>query len=179
MLDNVLLILAGLTGLGGFISILVNLLKMTGVIKPGTSDKWYGGINLVAFIAVSVVYFINKPVDWGVIDDWLRVFTALIGLVLQMFGGQVTYQVLKGAPLVGYSFDEEEEISLEDLAFYKTLAKTIVEYIEQCPAFAEFTSEEKKQRAMMEFANRAGELAIDEIDMFIESAVKEMSGALG
>ena len=103
MYENVLEILAGLAGLGGFISVLVNLLKSVGVVQDGTSEQWFGGINILAFIAVAVVYFLNVDVDWSNIDSWLQALASLIGLVIQLVGGKVAYNNLRGTPVVGYS----------------------------------------------------------------------------
>ena len=45
MLENILMIIAGLAGLGAFVSILINVLKKIGIIKDGQSEQWYQGIN--------------------------------------------------------------------------------------------------------------------------------------
>lgn len=107
MTNDILAILAGLAGLGGFISILVNVLKAVGVIKDGTSEGWFQAFNLVAFIAVAVVYFVKIPVDWSMVDDWLNLGMLLLGYILQIASGEFTYKTLKGkVPLIGFTFDE-------------------------------------------------------------------------
>lgn len=111
MLDDILLLLAGLTGLGALISAIVNILKVVGVVKDGTSDKWYQILNLIAFIAVAVIYFLNVPIDWANIDEWMHLLTAVFGFVLQILGGEVAYKTFKGKmPLVGYSFSEHKKV---------------------------------------------------------------------
>ena len=107
MLEEILRLLAGLAGLGGLISVLVNLLKAIGLVKDGTSEQWVQGFNLVAFIAVAVVYFMKVQVDWAQIDGWLGVLATFIGFVVQLFGSKVTYAVTRGAPVIGFSYSNK------------------------------------------------------------------------
>lgn len=110
MLEDILLLLAGLTGLGTLISVIVNLLKIVGIIKDGTSETWYQILNLGAFIAVAVIYFAKIKVDWSQIDQWLILLSALIGYVLQILGGKLTYTAIGGKlPILGYSFSEHSQ----------------------------------------------------------------------
>lgn len=107
MLEEILLLLAGLTGLGTLISVIVNLLKIIGIVKDGTSETWYQILNLVAFVGVAVVYFAKLEVDWGQVDQWLILLSALIGYVLQILGGKLTYQTIGGKlPILGYSHSQ-------------------------------------------------------------------------
>ena len=107
MLEEIMLLLAGLAGLGGLISVLVNLLKAIGVVKDGTSERWVQGFNLLAFVAVAIVYFTKIQVDWAQIDGWLEVLATFIGFVVQLFGSKVTYAVTRGAPVVGFSYSKQ------------------------------------------------------------------------
>ena len=107
MLEDILRLFAGLAGLGGLISVLVNLLKAIGLVKDGTSEQWVQGFNLIAFIAVAVVYFMKVQVDWAQIDGWLEVLATFIGFVVQLFGSKVTYAVTRGAPVIGFSYSKQ------------------------------------------------------------------------
>ena len=107
MTENILGLLAGLAGLGGLVSVLVNILKQLGVVQDGTSKQWVQGINLVAFIAVSVVYFLKVPTDWVAVNGVLVFATTFLGFVTQLLGSQVTFSVVKGMPIIGYIFPEE------------------------------------------------------------------------
>lgn len=106
MLEEILALLAGLAGLGGLISVLVNLLKILGVVKDGTSETWVQLFNLVAFLAVAVIYFIKIPIDWSGVDSWLKLLATFIGYILEIFAGKVTYIATKGAPVVGFRYSE-------------------------------------------------------------------------
>ena len=114
MLENVLKIVGGLAGLGGFISVVVNLLKKVGVVKDGTADRWFEAINLGAFVVVAGVYVWQVDVDWTQIDAWLQALASLLGLVVQIIGGRATYDVLRGVPFAGFSFTKKAERDAAD-----------------------------------------------------------------
>jgi hypothetical protein len=107
MIDNVLGILAGLTGLGGLISVVVNLLKRFGVVADGTSERWVQGLNLAAFIIVAGVSFFNVNANWVMVDSVLGFLVTFLGFVMQLLGSRVTYSVTKGMPLIGFSFNTD------------------------------------------------------------------------
>ena len=108
MLDDILILIAGLSGLGGLISVIVNILKQVGVVKDGTSETWFQILNLIAFVGVAVVYFLKLPLDWGQVDSWLILISAFLGYVAQILGGKLTYKTIGGkAPVIGYLFEDE------------------------------------------------------------------------
>lgn len=107
MVDSVLGILAGLAGLGSLVSMLVNFLKMLGVVKDGTSQTWVNGFNLVAFVAVAVVVVFNLPVEWSTVDTVLGFLATFFGLVIQLFGSKFAYSVTRGLPVIGFSFNTD------------------------------------------------------------------------
>ena len=107
MLEEIMRLFAGLAGLGGLISVLVNFLKVVGVVKDGTSEQWVQGFNLVAFIAVAVIYFAEFQVDWAQLDGWLTVMATFIGFIVQLLSSKVTYSVTKGAPVIGFSYSNK------------------------------------------------------------------------
>jgi hypothetical protein len=109
MLENILMIIAGLAGLGAFVSIFINVLKKLGVIKDGQSEQWYQGISLFVFLAVAVVYFLKVPVVWSDVNEWLKLLTFVLGYVIQMLGGQLTYNTIKGTPLLGFSYEKNQQ----------------------------------------------------------------------
>jgi hypothetical protein len=109
MLENILMIVAGLAGLGAFVSILISVLKKIGVIKDGQSEQWYQGISLFVFLAVTVVYFLKVPIVWSDVNEWLKLLTFILGYVIQILGGQLTYNTIKGTPLLGFSYEKNAE----------------------------------------------------------------------
>ena len=107
MYEEILTIIAGLAGLGGFISILVNILKLIGIVKDGTSGTWFQTLNLIVFVVVGVIYILQVQMDWSQIDEWLKMLTLFAGFIIQIFTGQQTYKLTKGAPLVGFRYSDK------------------------------------------------------------------------
>lgn len=115
MLNEIALILAGLAGLGAFISMITSVLKQIGVIKDGYGEMWYQGISLLVFIAVAVVYLLKVPVSWGEVNGWLELFTFVLGYIVQLLGGQLAYNTMKGTPIIGFSFEKNAERAEEKI----------------------------------------------------------------
>lgn len=69
---------------------------------------WVQGLNLGAFIAVSIVYFIGVEVNWGEIDSYITFAATFFGLVVQLLSSKITYSVTQGTPL-GYSFSNQDK----------------------------------------------------------------------
>ena len=105
MLEEILMIIAGMAGLGAFVSMLVNLLKAIGLIKDGQGDKAFKIADLIVFVAVTVVYLLKVQVDWAQVNEWLVLLTALLGYVVSVFSGEFTHETIKGTPLIGYSYN--------------------------------------------------------------------------
>ncbi len=105
MFENILSIFLSLAGLGGLITMIVNVGKQVNLIKDGDAELWFGGLSVISFIAVAITYFTQQPVDWTQIDAWLEALASLIGLIIQMASGKIAYQVLRGTPIIGYSHD--------------------------------------------------------------------------
>lgn len=104
---DILAIIGILAGAGSFISMLVSVLKLLGVIKDGDSGKVAKVLDLVVFVGVAVIYFLHIKIDWGNVNAYFVLAAYVIGLVGQIFSSEVTYQALKGTPVIGYSFDEK------------------------------------------------------------------------
>jgi hypothetical protein len=108
MLEEIVMIIAGMAGLGAFTSMLINLLKAIGLIKDGQGDKAFKIADLVVFVAVAVVYLLKMQVDWAQVNEWLVLLTALLGYVVSVFSGEFTHDTIKGTPLIGYSYSEKK-----------------------------------------------------------------------
>lgn len=104
---DILAIIAILAGAGSFVSMLVSVLKLIGVIKDGSSGKIVKIFDLILFVAIAVVYFLKVAVDWGTVNAYFILAAYVLGLVGQIFSSEVTYQALKGTPVIGFSFNEK------------------------------------------------------------------------
>ena len=108
MLDEILKIIAGMAGVGAFTSMLINLLKVAGLVKDGQGDKAFKIADLVIFVIVAIIYLTKTPIDWAQVDEWLVLLTALLGYVVSVFSGEFTHDTIKGTPLIGYSYSEKK-----------------------------------------------------------------------
>ena len=106
-LEDILAIIAILAAAGTLSSVIVSLLKMFKIIKDGDSGKVVKILDLILFAAVTVVYFLNITVDWSTVNAYFVLAAYALGLVVQIGSSEVTYKVLKGTPVIGYSFPEE------------------------------------------------------------------------
>ena len=110
MLENVLVLFATLVGFAAFVSVLVNILKVVGVVQDDTADKWVAGFNLIGVLAVYALQMFQPDIDVVGIDATLAEIAAvasyILGYVTMVFGSRVTYIALKGIPLIGKSNSE-------------------------------------------------------------------------
>ena len=100
MLEEILKLIAGMAGLGAFTSMLINLLKVAGLVKDGQADKAFKIADLIVFVIVTIIYLTKTPVDWAQVDEWLVLLTALLGYVVSVFSGEFTHDTIKGTPLI-------------------------------------------------------------------------------
>jgi len=101
------ILLASLLGFGAFVSVLVSILKYTGIIKDGTSDKWVAGFNLVGYLAIFVVTKWFPQVNIPMIDAELGaiavVLNVVLGYITTILGSKLTYLATKNLPIIGKS----------------------------------------------------------------------------
>lgn len=106
MVTEILAIIAGLTALGAVVSMLINVLKLFGIIKDGQSEKWVQLANLVVFVIVAVIYFMKSPIDWGQVNQGLEVAAVILGYLVQILGSKITYPLVKHTPVIGFTYSD-------------------------------------------------------------------------
>ena len=103
---------ASLIGVSKLVTVLVNLLKLTGLVKDGTSDRWAAGFNLLAFIALVLLGVFRPDLTMKVLDGYAGQIAAILlfilGFVSQMIGSKTGHDALSAAniPLIGKSFSK-------------------------------------------------------------------------
>lgn len=108
-LSDLTLIVTGMSGLGAFISILVNILKKFKVVKDNEGGTWVTGLNLLAV----VLYFAGKtffdlefdlPALDGQLDNLASVLQGIFALMVGFGGSAVWHKQVGGVlPWLGAS----------------------------------------------------------------------------
>lgn len=97
---------ASLAGVATLIAALVNVLKLTPLIKDGQTGPWYAALSLVAFAAL-VFFRVVKGVDTSALNVQAAQVAAVLmfvtGYVAQLGFGQAANRVLKQIDVPGVS----------------------------------------------------------------------------
>jgi len=108
-IEGLLVILAGLAGVGTLVTFVVNTLKSAKIVKDGQGDIWATGLNLVALVAVFIVKGFFPDVELGDVDQWATKLTELgvtatpFILLLMKVVSNWSHGKVKGLPLIGKS----------------------------------------------------------------------------
>lgn len=104
--------LGQLAGLAAIVTVVVNILKEYGVVKPGDSLRAVAAGNLIVFVLALVLRLYVPQVSVAVVDSVAgraaEVGMYALGLAVQMGSSKATYSAVKGLPVVGKSFSEEK-----------------------------------------------------------------------
>lgn len=110
--EGVLALFAGLVGFPAFVTVLVNVLKVFGVVKDGEAPKYVAGFNAVGLLALLVALAVVPGLDILAVDQNLAglasFLTALLGFVVQMGVSKFSYAQIRGVPLIGKSNSDDE-----------------------------------------------------------------------
>jgi len=94
-LDQVLVIAGGMIGLQLLIAVVVNVLKMAGVVDDGTAGKWSAVFNLLSMTGVAALIGVNPQFDFSALDgqfvDIARFTALMITYVVQISGTKMLH----------------------------------------------------------------------------------------
>lgn len=105
---------ASLVGVSKLVTVLVNLLKLTGLVKDGTSAQWAAALNLIAFIALVLFGVFRPDLTMELLDGYAGQIAAVLlfvlGFITQIVGSKTGHDALRSAnvPLIGKSFSRDE-----------------------------------------------------------------------
>lgn len=114
MFEQAKLILAGMLGLSGLITICINLAKTNGWVKDDSADVVFQVANIVALIIITVVKLFAPEFNLGLIDELaaslVTAFPAMlaIGAVLDRIFGHYIHVAIRGVPAIGKSNSYDE-----------------------------------------------------------------------
>jgi hypothetical protein len=108
-LDNILLIVEGLTGTFALVALLINILKWAGVVNDGTAGKWSATANLIVLVAVTIVFKLYPLFSFSTIDAQIAEFVKVAGIVfayiIQIVGSKhVHFAMARGLKLRAFSY---------------------------------------------------------------------------
>jgi hypothetical protein len=83
-LEQVLVIAGSLIGLWAVISLVINVLKVVGVVDDGTSGKWSAAFNLLGVLGIAAILAAKPAFDFPALDAQLQII-AQFGLLLLTF----------------------------------------------------------------------------------------------
>jgi hypothetical protein len=110
-LDNILLIVEGLTGTFALVALLINILKWAGVVNDGAAGKWSAAVNLIVLVAVTVVFKLYPLFNFGSIDAQIAEFVKVAGIVfayiIQIVGSRhVHFAMVYGLKVRAFSYSQ-------------------------------------------------------------------------
>jgi len=99
-----------LAGVGAFVSVFVNVLKVLGVVKDGEAEDWVTGLDLVCIVLLFVANLLGFK-NFAAIDAKLSLLAQILTLALQLVsakaGSVAFYKTVRGVPFIGASFSKK------------------------------------------------------------------------
>ena len=110
-LDQAFQVFGILVNLPFVIGLIVDVLKLVGVVTPGTSGIWSAGFNLIAILGIAVLLKYVPAFDVSTWDAQLLEFAKAVVLIvtwiIQLFGTKSTHRFYtRGLGLVRFSFTQ-------------------------------------------------------------------------
>lgn len=110
-LDQVLSVAGSMVGLWAILSLAINILKVAGVVDPGTAGKWNAVFNLLAIGAVAYILGSNPAFDFGKLDTSLQIIAQFGALVLaylvNVMGAKALHTVqVEGLGIKAFTFSK-------------------------------------------------------------------------
>jgi hypothetical protein len=108
-IGNLVTQFVALAGIAALISVVVNLLKVAGVVKDGQSEYYVVGLNLLGLVVLFVFHVfqpsaINLPGWDATAASIAQILTIVLGFIGQLGVSRVSYAATKGMPIIGKSF---------------------------------------------------------------------------
>lgn len=109
--QNLLAEWTALVGIAALIAVLINVLKLAGVVKDGTAQTWSAGLNLAGLVALFALRIFKPGLDLSEIDKHAAAFAeiamVIIGYLTQLLSSKLAHLALRQVPVVGASFTVE------------------------------------------------------------------------
>lgn len=97
-LDQVLVLAGSLVGLWAVFSLIGDILKIVGVVDPGTAGKWSAVFNLIGVIGIAFVLASDPTFDFIALDAKLKIIaefgSMFLVFIVNMIGTQAMHKMM-------------------------------------------------------------------------------------
>lgn len=103
---------SALVGMAALIAVIINVLKLTGLVKDGNAQTWSAGLNLAGMSALFILKVVDPEIDLGKADElaggFAQVAMLIIGYVSQLLASKATHLAVRNVPFIGTSLNGME-----------------------------------------------------------------------
>ena len=107
MFDSLVVQWGSLLGFAAVIAVVINLLKLAGVVKDDTAQIWSAALNLAGLAGLLLVKVFQPEVDIPGLDqqaaEFANVMTVMVAYISQLLSSKVTHYAIRGIPFFGVS----------------------------------------------------------------------------
>lgn len=118
LVGQVLTGLGSSVGFAAFITALINVLKIPGFVKDGTSQTWSFVMNLAAFAGLLIAGVTGIQVDVPGLDAGAETIAKILVAAAEFFAmlktSPATHEAVKGVPVVGTSNSLQKKSARHD-----------------------------------------------------------------
>lgn len=111
--NNLFVMWGSLAGMAALIALVINVLKLIGVVKDGTAQTWSAGLNLAGMVLLFVANILQPDLDIAGIDEhvmnFVNVAVIVLGYVMQLVTSKVAHFAVTGLPVIGKSYSADEQ----------------------------------------------------------------------
>lgn len=103
---------AALAGFAALIAVIVNILKIFGIVKEDQAPLWVAGANLLCILTMYFLSIFKPEFSFAGLDPMMTeiatVATFVLAFVGQILVSKFTHYAVRGLPVVGksYSYDK-------------------------------------------------------------------------
>ena len=99
---------AALAGFAALIAVVVNILKIVGVVKEDQASIWVAGANLLCILTMYGLRIFKPEFDFSMLDPLMAEVSTVLSFILifvgQLLASKATHFAVRGLPVIGKSF---------------------------------------------------------------------------